>query len=756
MASVTYKIGGKYDGKALKSAKKDLGDLTKVVKGFAVVKVFQGLNKVAQATKGVFVAQNKALTTFNTAVVKSGKSLEKLNELKSQLSKGNFFDDDSLNNAMALGVQMGLTNEQLEKVMKTAADMAASGVMPLDQAVQSLGKSFSGSVGTLSRVAPELANLTKEELANGKAVDILMERYDGFSEAMSNTFSGRNTQFENQVSDLKAAIGSIPQSLEFITQGKLLDPLQNVTEWIVSNRNYIINFFLHLPEVFKTVLTSIGGMVKTFFENFPTWISSIGIYFVDMIKDNLITAFNLAKGVLQGIGELLDFVIGNPFRKSKDFINIMLNNLIEGINKLADKLPGWLKSWAGIEDGNAITYRFETTSSDNNQTWKETAQAIEKSMTNVISTYKEGAAKAKDNWLKIFNSSNEFFSDDIATLKEKLSAILGQDLPEDLQNALDGMTLTVDPSTTDSGDTDSTDIISAIEETGEKVGDKIKSGVLEAVSVIGSALSSSTGEFGSFVTSIVNNGIWGAIAELLGYIFERIEEVSPIFSWFQEIFSQIFEILIDEDSGILSALENFLQPFLDGFNAVADILVGFLQFIAGILNAIKPVLDGLTTILNRVAPIIAAILEVLGLLFEVVGVIGDMLNPILEVVMQILAPILEVINIIIRAIYKIIATIVNWIIDIYNAITWGKNKSHISTELSTTGSSLTGYTSYTPDLTTTATDTTVATTSGSASYTAAKDIYVNIYYNNSYVNGDAREIALNIRDEIRSAEKLGY
>ena len=44
----------------------------------------------------------------------------------------------------------------------------------------------------------------------------------------------------------------------------------------------------------------------------------------------------------------------------------------------------------------------------------------------------------------------------------------------------------------------------------------------------------------------------------------------------------------------------------------------------------------------------------------------------------------------------------------------------------------------------------------SASYTAARDIYVTINFNQSYVNGDAREIALNLRNEIRTAEALGY
>ena len=45
-------------------------------------------------------------------------------------------------------------------------------------------------------------------------------------------------------------------------------------------------------------------------------------------------------------------------------------------------------------------------------------------------------------------------------------------------------------------------------------------------------------------------------------------------------------------------------------------------------------------------------------------------------------------------------------------------------------------------------------TGSSASYTAARDIYVTISYENSYVNGSAREIAINLYNEIKDAKKL--
>ena len=45
-------------------------------------------------------------------------------------------------------------------------------------------------------------------------------------------------------------------------------------------------------------------------------------------------------------------------------------------------------------------------------------------------------------------------------------------------------------------------------------------------------------------------------------------------------------------------------------------------------------------------------------------------------------------------------------------------------------------------------------TGSSASYTAARDIYVTISYDHSYVNGDAREIALSLYNELKDCKKL--
>lgn len=269
---------------------------------------------------------------------------------------------------------------------------------------------------------------------------------------------------------------------------------------------------------------------------------------------------------------------------------------------------------------------------------------------------------------------------------------------------------------------------------------------------------SSTGEIGQIVQAAMNGGIWGVIAELIGKIVERIQEVSPIFDYVMNIVSEIFKVLIDEDSGLIKSIERMLQPFLDGFNAVADILGSFINAISSIIDIITAIFNIFTSILNKIAPIISSIFEVIGLLLGFIATLIEMFSPIIDVILDVIAPILEVINQIIKAVYKIIATIINIIIDIYNAISWGHDKDHISTDMRSQSSVTKGYSTYTPDLSGYATQnaTSSSVVSGSASYTAAKDLYVNISFANSYVNGDAREIALMLRDEIRSAERLGY
>ena len=269
MAEIKYKISGKSDTTAIAKtqlAMKKLGsevaNINKIVGGFAIAKVMQVVSKVTNGATENFLAQNKALAQYNATVTKFGKNLSNLNKIQNQVSRNNFFDGDSINNATKMAVAMGLTEKQIEDVLKASTDLAASGVMPLDQAVKALSLSYSGNIAQLKRMNPELANLTKEQLAQGEAVRIIGQEYKGMADAMANTFEGRDTQWKNNFSDLQAAVGGVIQAIKFGFQGKMMDSLNKVTEWIIENKESIIKFLYGLPDIISVIGKSVFEIIK--------------------------------------------------------------------------------------------------------------------------------------------------------------------------------------------------------------------------------------------------------------------------------------------------------------------------------------------------------------------------------------------------------------------------------------------------------------------------------------------------------------
>lgn len=721
MASVTYKIGGKYDGKGIKSAKKDLSDLATVVKGLAVVKIAQELNKVAQATKGVFTAQNQALTQFNTAVAKSGLELKKLNDIKKQVSNGNFIDDDSINKVMTYGMQMGLNAEQIEKVTKASINMASAGVKPLDKAMK---------------------ELTKTALTNEDALDGIVAQYDGFADAMSRTFSGRDTQWKNSIAGLQAGIGGIAEGLEFIAKGKFIEPLNKITEWIVKNRENILKTILNLPKILQTLLNGIlsGDFLMKLGVNLyntlilalkntfsflgtliDTTLSSIGNGLYAIFEDTKLG--ELIKNVLSGNGGK------NQIDRQKRANEILKNAGIGASQQL--KLTDAELEQLGLE---RVGGKNSKTYATKREQVNYGTDAINK---NIEKLAQASITSAKD-WKSLITGFWENMADVLdnqGTLEEIRNIINNSDLPDDLKEAFQGITY---------NPTNETEITTTNDKKREN-----------NPSVVGTAALGFAGEIGSIVQSVMQNGIWGAIAELLSKILKKVEEVSPLFQFFENIFTELIDILINPDSGLIKSIEKAIKPFMDGFNAVKDIFSGILDVVASIIDAFTPILQGLTMILNKIAPVIVSILQVITLLFKVIGQIGEMLNPILQAVLEVLTPVLEIINVIIKAIYKIIATIVNVVVDIYNAIKpfWAGSLNHVSTDVNNS-SVFSGYAGY--NLPSNYATESAAASSHNATYNTARDIYLNVIFDHSFVNSDGREVALMIRDEIRSAERLGY
>ena len=333
MAEIKYKISGKSDTTAIAKtqlAMKKLGsevvNLNKIVSGFAIAKVMQVVSKVTNGATENFLAQNKALTQYSATVAKFGKSLSNLNKIQNEVSRNNFFDGDSINNATKMAVAMGLTEKQIEDVLKASTDLAASGVMPLDQAVKALSLTYSGNIEELKKMNPELAKLTKEQLKQGEAVKIIGKQYEGMADAMANTFEGRDTQWKNSFSDLQAEVGEIIQRVKYFGQGKWLDPINRLSNWLNDNSAKIASFIVTLPENFKIAAFAIKDIVKELF-SIDFWAKN-GEVIVEIFKETFIAAKDVSTAIMVALMKsLVELVKVAAVDIGKSFVSGLFGNL---------------------------------------------------------------------------------------------------------------------------------------------------------------------------------------------------------------------------------------------------------------------------------------------------------------------------------------------------------------------------------------------------------------------------------------------
>lgn len=765
MAGVTYKISGKFDKKAITDAQSGFSKLSSVIKGFgigvglkAATTAMSALKKVTSGAAETFLAQNKALKNFEIAVKNANLPIQEMNKLRNELSQKNFFDDNTLNNALALATNMGLAEDQIKDVMKAAIDMAASGVMPLDTAVKQLGASYSGTTGQLAKLAPELKNMTKEQLENGDAVKYMTEQYKGYAQAMSNTFSGRDTQFKNTFSDLQAAVGGIMQGLKFMSQGKFLAPLQKATAWLTDNKENILKFFVALPDLAKATIGKIWDMIKYTFSGegmkqlFTFWGNSMLVE----IKLLIPTIFDLVKMLFDDILALGDFTIGNLLRIINNMLAKVGNTLIEVVNtalqKIADNdLVKWVaKNIFKAEDfdaSNVVKFRFDTKELTTFEDFKNT---IADNAKNFGANFKKNLTEAIDKEKKVLDQFTGKYKEIGQELGQEIKSIMDNtELPDDLKNAIE--TAVVDVVVEGLEDVDIVPVDTSVEAATGGEGDEEQK---KQSSLLGNLLGS-LGEIGSYVQAFIGEGWTGLLVKFVGDLVTQLQNFSAAFN---ATMSFVTNLLGNTIGALVPAIDEIFGNLLESFGGISMIVSSIFSLIAPVFRLLSPVLQIASNVLNILAPAISAILTALSVVGEIAAQIALILIPFFNFLAPIIKAVSTIITVIGNSIYNILATVYNAVISIYNFLVSKKHeKGYMSYKNLSDGVSAIWNgvdNSAIQAIMATAATATASGGSSGASYTAAKDVYVTINFDRSYVNGDAQDIAIALAREIRRAERM--
>lgn len=299
----------------------------------------------------------------------SKEASQEIQKYASEIQKTTTLSDDAVLSAFALAKSFGITNDEAKKLTNAAINLAAATDKDVNAAITELGGTLSGAVGRLGKLGTEFKGLTEESLKSGKAIELVQKRFDGFAEAMTNTFSGATAQAKNAFGELQEAIGkSTTQNPHVIALIKALSTaLLDLAETIDGNREglskfrsdtirFAIDFTGALLSVTKAALQFGADFQKimTFIPNLVIEAARLTVKAVEPIANVLINSLSDIPKTLQTIGaEIISTVLsiakeipgaGLAFEKlgvDVDGLQKRFENITKlGITKLKEEIPG--------------------------------------------------------------------------------------------------------------------------------------------------------------------------------------------------------------------------------------------------------------------------------------------------------------------------------------------------------------------------------------------------------------------------------
>ena len=170
------------------------------------------LKKLGEAAKQCC---DEFLETENTYLILKNalgntKEYDKATSSIDKLSKKTLSSKEDVTALYSTLVQLGKGDEEINKIIEASISLSNVTGKSLTESFNVMLDSLDGSVGTLQKYLPEVKNMTKEELALGKAVDAVNSAFGETSDAISGlSYSQQIKNIKDDMNTIAEDIGSI-------------------------------------------------------------------------------------------------------------------------------------------------------------------------------------------------------------------------------------------------------------------------------------------------------------------------------------------------------------------------------------------------------------------------------------------------------------------------------------------------------------------------------------------------------------------
>lgn len=755
-------------GQATKSAANDLTSFKNTVSkfgtalksAFAVTAAIAAIQKLGSACKTAltedFGEANRAYKQLAIALGDSS-SYNSVLDTVDILSKKTLSANGDIEEMVAELAALGKSSDEINNISTAAVSLSNVTGKDLKSSMTTLLNTYNGVTTQLERLGINLEGVTKEELSQGAAIDLVIEKLGDYSDKMAEDDANQHLKNMNETwGDIKEKIGGVIDFNFGPWIAKLDTGFEDFAQRINQITVYIGSVIKNLPTLFSLTLSTIWEMLKKTFE----W-NSIKILFITTLKNVGITAIEMLKAVFDSIPKMLiqlaSGIINWIAYIASNIEASILNAIQNVINSSGEKIQGtWIGKLFKLGDklksidlgGSALKEK-----ADSNKI------IADKSFENIGPMLKEYILSAIDT-VKVISSNStlavsDIYGDISNDFKESLKEIITPDLEiiKKHSNASDQSEVLDEIARNIAGNQNGESNSTSETESKMNIKDKIFSIFNDKVS---EAFSSIFKGKGSSIFDSISKEMLGGVGNLISSIMPLVDIVLNVIN--------PLNILLTLFDGFVSVMEPALNavfaPLVDVFSWIGETLAS---------NTL-PLLDELHKIFSIVANVIfvvlTPILQSLEPLFLILSGIFEALLPILVLV----AKGFTILTAPVQFLVDLFSWLGSWIkylgeavaVTIYNLLhpfsskkSYGNSPGKFSSDaFSGLSERLSAIDSYT-DGDSTATDSVSTNTAvSSAGYQGATQVTINIYQQAPIVgDGGMRAFAMMIKNQF---EELNY
>lgn len=640
---------------------------------------------------------DQAIAKLNLSLASTGEFSDEaslsLQEYASSIQKTTTLSDEAVLAGISLAKTFGITNEQARNLVDAAIDLSAATGTDLDSAIQTLGKSLTGTARELKKLGPEFAGLTEQQLKSGAAIDLVSKRFDGFAASLTQTFGGAIGQLKNNFDDVFESVGKIitQNPVVIATINLLSKTFSELSKFIEENKDALSN---SLSNALKATLNLVLGFVKGLanivrgFEILGDEVNKVGDFFTNL-KNKLFGQKDANEGLLKQVNKVKEGYISAGDKILK--FSGELENQIRIISKIDNNAKPATKAINNLGDA------FKNTAGQSKEldkvkgSFDKIKNAIEPlqdeinkqilSVEELFKVEKERAKKLVENAEKELQFTGDLTEENKKLLQQYKDLIeqkgkLSQEIKlktTDLSGIFSGGLFSgfgkILEAQTESGvDIEIKDKKKFAKETGTAIASAVGQGILSAVETFGDLMKGIiTGEFlnsaltfakevASFPDTLLTiardfDGIFKDLAKALPDVISAVINKLP----------NIFTSIVDSLGNIITELTNrmpeIINSLIDGLNKFIDLFIKTApEFAKSLANGLAELID---SILARIPELIQAGGEALGNIVSVLfqRVIPNIIKALPTISREFLKSFVSNFSIILKAVPEIINAI---------------------------------------------------------------------------------------------------